>query len=139
MNDPHVESLIYRIKHNAGVDYANAPPLEHSDLGFSVRIENGEAKIRMIDHHATAENARAAVEPFLRAWELTAYLEAGPGEWQFVYDHSNVVDRKPTSNKKFMLPPCSNLYRCSISPMPNASGRAIRHRPRESCVMRRSI
>jgi hypothetical protein len=96
MNDPHVETLFYQIKHNDSVDYANAPPLEHFEPGFSIRIENGLAQISIIDHCATTEAARAAVEPFLRAWELTAALQVGPGEWQFVYDRANIVERNPT-------------------------------------------
>ena len=63
--------------------------------GFSVRIADGTAQIDMIDHHATSEAARAAVEPFLRAWELSAALQQGPGEFQFVYDSARVIDRDP--------------------------------------------
>jgi hypothetical protein len=95
MGDPHVESLFYRIKHNDGVDYARASPLEHREPGFSVRIENGSAQIDMTDHHAAVQDARAAVEPFLRAWELAAALKFGPGEFQFDYERANIVDRKP--------------------------------------------
>jgi hypothetical protein len=95
MNDPHVESLYYRIEHG-DVDYAKAPPLEHQQPGFNVRIENAHAQIDMKDQHAAIAEARGAVEPFLRAWELAAALNFGPGQWQFVYDRANVVDRNPT-------------------------------------------
>jgi hypothetical protein len=96
MNDPHVGSLFYRIKHDDGVDYAKAPPLEHCEPGFSIRIENGQAQIDMTHHYATVQDARATVETFLRAWELTTALKVGPGEWQFIYDRANVIDRNPT-------------------------------------------
>ena len=95
MNDPHVESLYYRIEHG-DVDYAKAPPLEHQQPGFSIRIENARAQIDMTDHHSAIAEARGAVEPFLRAWELAAALNFGPGQWQFLYDRANVVDRNPT-------------------------------------------
>jgi hypothetical protein len=65
MNDPHIEALHYRIKHASTVDFENAPPVEHPGPGCSVRIENGEVKITMKDHHPTIEDARDAVEPFL--------------------------------------------------------------------------
>ncbi len=53
MNDPHVEALHYRIKHAVSVDFDKASPLEHEEPGFSVRIEKGQAKIVMKDHHPT--------------------------------------------------------------------------------------
>ena len=96
MNDPHVEALHYRLKHSEGVDYAKAKPLEHQEPGFSIRIDNGRADIAMKSHYATAQAARDEVEPFLRAWELSAALKSGPGEIQFDYENASIVDRKPT-------------------------------------------
>ena len=95
MSDLHVEALFYRVNHAEDVDYEKAPPLRYQGAGFSVRIADGTAQIDMIDHHATSEAARAAVEPFLRAWELSAALQQGPGEFQFVYDSARVIDRDP--------------------------------------------
>jgi hypothetical protein len=96
MNDPHVESLLYRIEYANDVDYVKAPPLEHQEPGFNIRIENARAQIDMRDHYAAVQEARAAVEPFLRAWELAAALKFGPAKWGFVYDCANVIDRNPT-------------------------------------------
>ena len=91
MSDLHVEALFYRVNHAEDVDYEKAPPLRYQGAGFSVRIADGTAQIDMIDHHATSEAAPAAVEPFLRAWELSAALQQGPGEFQFVYDSARVI------------------------------------------------
>lgn len=96
MNDPHVQTLHYRIKHKDGVDYAKAPPLDDKQPAFTVRIEEGRAIIHMQSHHTTADEARAVVEPYLRDWELSAILERGPGEIEFVYEHADIIDRNPT-------------------------------------------
>ena len=96
MNDPHVEALHYRIKHADSVDFDKAPPLEREEPGFSVRIENGHVTIVMKEHHPTAESARAVVEPFLRAWELQSALFSAADKFEFAFQNSEVIDRRPT-------------------------------------------
>jgi hypothetical protein len=96
MNDPHIEALHYSIRHAEHVDYDNASTLSHDTAGFTVRVQNGCAEVIMKNHHASVETARVEVEPLLRAWELTAALEYGPGEFEFGYERAIVVDRNPT-------------------------------------------
>ena len=96
MIDPHVEALSYFIKHFDRIDYAGAEPLEYQKPTYTVRIAAGRADITMKTHHATADSAREEVEPFLRAWELTAALELGPGQFEFVYHQPKIVDRAST-------------------------------------------
>jgi hypothetical protein len=96
MNDPHVDALHYSIRHSEDVDYDNASPRTVDTPGFAVRIENGRAEIMMKSHHATDDTARAEVEPFLRAWELTTALEFGPGQFDLAYDRATIIDRNPT-------------------------------------------
>jgi hypothetical protein len=95
MNDPHVVALFYKIKHVDDVDYDRAPPLTHSQAAFEVHIERDQAEVRMKDHYATVDSARAMIEPFFRAWELSAALRRGLGELEFQYDRANVIDRSP--------------------------------------------
>jgi hypothetical protein len=95
VNDPHIEALIYRIGHKESVNYANAAPLEHAESDFIIRIERGRARIEMQTDYVEVSEARAAVEPFLRAWELLAGLNYGPGEFEFVYEKANIIDRSP--------------------------------------------
>jgi hypothetical protein len=97
MNDPHVETLFYRIEHSEGVDYSKEPLLELPEPKFTIYIENKSARIDMRDHYAAEQDARDVVEPFLRLWELTAALNRSPGQWQFFYDRANVIDRNPPS------------------------------------------
>ncbi len=96
MNDPHVVALYYNLKHAEHVDYDKAGRLEHNQPGFRVTLEEDRAQISMTAHHATAEDARAEVEPFLRQWELTAALQFRPGEFEFSYVNADIIDRDPT-------------------------------------------
>jgi hypothetical protein len=95
MNDPHIEALHYRIKHASTVDFENAPPVEHPGPGCSVRIENGEVKITMKDHHPTIEDARDAVEPFLHAWELPWGLCQPDEKFEFTFLNGELIERNP--------------------------------------------
>jgi hypothetical protein len=96
MNDPHVAALYYRLSHRDHVDYSKTRPLSHDEAGFRLRMERGKVEIQLTGHHATVDSARAAVEPFLRAWELSAALQFGPGEMRFIYDRPKLIDRHPT-------------------------------------------
>ena len=97
MNDPHVAALHYRINHADTTDYDNAPTLEHQEAEFSIRIEKGKATTTMKGYYATSEAARALVEPFLRAWELSAALVDASDNFEFVFEASEIVDREPAS------------------------------------------
>jgi hypothetical protein len=96
MNDPHIEALHYSVRHAEDVDYDKARPLSHDTPGFTVRVENGHAEVTMKSHHSSVETARSEVEPFLRAWELTAALQFRPGDFEFVYHRATIIDRNPT-------------------------------------------
>jgi hypothetical protein len=70
MNDPHVEVLYYKLEHGEHVDFSKAVPLTHEERDFSIHLANRCAQITMKTHFPSLQEARAAVEPFLRAWEL---------------------------------------------------------------------
>jgi hypothetical protein len=95
MTDPHVVSLTYRIDKAETVDFDRAPPLPPIDRGaFRVTIDAYKAKVEMVDHFASVDEAKRAVQPFLRAWELNADLRAPYEEFRFVYEMAEVVDRE---------------------------------------------
>jgi hypothetical protein len=96
MNDPHVKSLHYSITHSEGIDYTNAPPQEGKHDAFTVRIEGGQATATMTDHFATPAAARAIVDPYLRAWELSSALSDWSG-FKFVFERADISDPSPTS------------------------------------------
>jgi hypothetical protein len=103
MNDPHVAALHYTVGHADHVVYDNAQPLTYDTPGFTVQVENGRAVVTMKTHHATEEAARAEIEPFLRAWELSAALKSRPGEFELVYAKSTIVDRQPTPGTRVVV------------------------------------
>ena len=84
----------------------------------------------MKSDHVTADSARMEVEPFLRAWGLTAALELGPGQFEFVYDRSKVVNRASIPATRLVEGSCSCAIeiteaRPSKYPDPPPSGIAI--------------
>jgi hypothetical protein len=95
MNDPHVTALHYSVIHGDWVDYTQAKPFDHDEPGFHVHVENLHVRFDMKDHYATQDAARAAVEPFIRSWELSQALENRPGAFELRFDSSNIVDRNP--------------------------------------------
>ena len=95
INDPHVESVTYRVVKPDYVTYHNPSPVAGELPGFRYRLEDGVVTAEMKEHHATVEAARECVEVFLRAWELDAALAADKNEFGFAFQRSNVVDRTP--------------------------------------------
>jgi hypothetical protein len=93
MNDPHVKELHYRLIHDEHVDYEEAPPLEHETDAFYVRVADGRAVFLMKEHYAATAAARAVVDPYIRAWEIDAGLEYGPGVFALEFERAVVIDR----------------------------------------------
>jgi hypothetical protein len=92
MNDPHIQTLHYSIGHADDVDYNKAHPISHDTPSFTVNIEDGRCEVTLKTHSATVAAARAEVEPFLRAWELTAALQFRPGDFELRDEHHWLQD-----------------------------------------------
>jgi hypothetical protein len=95
-SDPHVISLTYQITHADHVDFKMTSPRTADRAAFRVTLDGGKARVEMIEHFASAEEARAAVKPFLDAWELAADVEHPEDRLRFVYERAEVVDRSPS-------------------------------------------
>lgn len=95
MRDPHVEALYYRLETGQQLGFSNPPPMERETNAFSLRLADGQLKVRMKDHYATDIAARLAVEPYLRSWEIATALQHGPGAMTFVFERADVIDRDP--------------------------------------------
>jgi hypothetical protein len=95
MNDPQVVALIYEVRHSRSVNYDKAKPLIYEAPGFSVRVENDQARFEMKGHFASVEAARSEVSPFVRQWEVSAALDGGPEEFDLVFKDAEIVDREP--------------------------------------------
>ena len=96
MNDPHVVALLYRVDHGKLVDYSEAEQLVHDESAFRLEVKDNQVRFELKDHYASEENARNAVENYIRNWESDACLEKGPDSFRLNFDRSEIIDRNPT-------------------------------------------
>jgi hypothetical protein len=91
----HVVSLRYSLKANEQYSYKEPLPVEFETGEARFRLADGELKCDMKKHFASGEDARAAVEPALRAWEVDADLRRNRGDLRFKFERAEVIDRSP--------------------------------------------
>ena len=103
MNDPHVESLEYKLETDDTLRFDNPDPLEGDAGRFTYRLADSVLTVTMKDHYATEEEARAAVYRFVRAWELDYALEHGRRALWFTFTRSSIIDRKPIPGAPVIL------------------------------------
>jgi len=95
MNDPHVEALVYRIEHAEGVTFDEAESEEFETSEFTGRIADGTVRFAFKGHYSNVQEARAAIEPFIRVWETWDALRPELSGFRLIYSTSEVVDRNP--------------------------------------------
>ena len=95
MNDPHVKAIHYFVEHDDSVDYRDAAPLVYDDELFCIRADKGEVTLEPKNHYATEEEAKRAVEAFVRRWEFEAALSARSGAFRLLYAGVDIIDRSP--------------------------------------------
>ncbi len=96
MNDPHVAALLYRVEHGESVSYKEAETLVLEEPTFRLEVKDNQARFELKNHYATEEEAREAIEDYIRAWEFSACLESGPDSFQLKFHKAEIVDRNPT-------------------------------------------
>ncbi len=96
MNDPHVVALLYRVEHGESVDYSEAEPLVREEPAFRLEVKDNKVRFELKDHYASEEDARNAVEDYIRDWEFDACLEKGPDSFRLKFDRAKIIDRNPT-------------------------------------------
>jgi hypothetical protein len=104
MNDPHVESLKYNLKLPEYVAFQDPPPFHLDTSGYTLDIENDVLTVTMKDHYSKENDARAVVEPFLRAWELDDGLKLGRPSLTFRFAKAVLKDRAPTPGNETVVP-----------------------------------
>ena len=95
MNDPHVETLRYDLITDDSISYADGAKADGEETDFKWTLNRNCLIIEMKQHCATEDAAIAVVGPFLRRWEIDAGLNLGPGELNFRFTGSTIVDRSP--------------------------------------------
>jgi hypothetical protein len=93
--DPHVQALRYALKTDASLRFEDPPPLEHETDAFRLLLDQGKLRVEMKEHHPTVASARAAVDRYLRGWELDFQLRHGRRSLWFDFEDSELVDRDP--------------------------------------------
>ena len=97
MNDPHVEALYYRfVTEDDSDDFSQAAPLSGSLGDFDFTLADGHLVARPRLHFASADDAIAALEPHLRAWEQSSLVSRYHYAFRFRYLHPHLIDRAPT-------------------------------------------
>jgi hypothetical protein len=95
MRDPHVTHLHYTVGAGPGLSYASPQPMAFANALGSFCIIDDQMVFEPAEHFAAEGEARAAVEPFLRAWEVEADLNRNLGTVRFRFQRGDVVDRDP--------------------------------------------
>ena len=95
MNDPHVTALHYWVEHNDSVDYDKAPLLEFENDLLHLRLDKRSLTIKPQEHYSSEEEAKKAVEGFVRSWEFSAAVDAGTNRFSLKYLGADLYDRNP--------------------------------------------
>ena len=95
MNDPHVTALHYWVNHDDSVDYTDADPLQYEHELFHLEANGRNVLVKPKDHYASEEEARTALEGFIRYWEFEAALDFGSNRFSLSYMGRDVADRNP--------------------------------------------
>jgi hypothetical protein len=99
IHDPHVIALHYRLETGPQLTFRNPPPLEHDTSTFTLLLAEGLLRVEPKNHFGTAEEARVAVGPYLRSWEIATAFRDGPGAIRFAYEWAEVIDRAPAPSR----------------------------------------
>ena len=95
INDPHVRAINYFIGHDDRVDYRDAAPLSYESDLFHVQADKGQVILEPKNHYATEEEAKEAVEGFVRRWEFESALRVGSAAFKMMYAGVDIIDRNP--------------------------------------------
>ena len=95
MNDPHVDKLHYKVSSGEGISYDDPDPLSDSNELGTFELREGRLSFELVDVFAEVDDARSAIEPFLKSWEIEADLRSGIGSIRFTFERADVIDRDP--------------------------------------------
>lgn len=95
MRDPHVQKLYYEIGSGEGISYKDPEPVTFSNQLGVFDLCDGKLSVAPTEHFANEDDARQAIEPFLRAWEIEADLNSNVGMIRFEFARADLIDRDP--------------------------------------------
>ena len=92
---PRVAVLTYRILADDHYDYPRSAKLDGELRGFRFELRHHKAAFVPLERIRSEDEARALLEPQLRAWTLDAALRHGPGSLRFEFVASHVQKAAP--------------------------------------------
>ena len=96
MNDPQVVALIYTVEPVKAGRYDKAGLLRFSDSPeFDLTVEDKIARFEFKKFYAYADEAREAIEPFIRHWEFKVEMRVRSDSFRLRYKEAEIVDRNP--------------------------------------------
>ena len=95
MRDPHVTAIRYKVGSVETISYDNPKPMSFSNHLGEFSLSNGTLRITPAEHFADEKETRTAIEPFLRAWEISTDLNSNFGMIRFEFECVELVDRAP--------------------------------------------
>lgn len=76
MRDPHVQVMHYEVSSGEGISYTDPEPISISNHLGTFDLGDKKLRIAPTEHFSDEDEARRAVDPFLRAWEIEADLNS---------------------------------------------------------------
>lgn len=95
MRDPHVQAMHFAVGSGEGISYRDPEPVSFANHLGSFELADGKLTIAPVEHFSDEEEARRAIEPFLRAWEIDADLTLNLGMIRFTFERVELIDRDP--------------------------------------------
>ncbi len=108
MNDPHIDSLLYKLILKQGVDFLRAPQLEEETEDFIFFLSSQEAIFKMKTHFSCEDEAKKIVDEFLNIYRISLELEYFD-DVKFAFKSSNIIDRKPSSSATLKICSTSSI------------------------------
>lgn len=95
MRDPLVKALYYDVSSEGLVSYKNPEPLSISTGLGEFNISEGLLTVEPNEHFSNEDEARSAIDPFLRSWEIEIDLKSNIGSIRFKFQRSEIIDLDP--------------------------------------------
>jgi hypothetical protein len=95
MRDPHVSALYYDVGSGEGIHFGDPPRVTLTNHLGTFELVNGKLIIQPADHYSNGDEARAVMDPFLRAWVVNADLTHNIGAITFKFASVHKIDRSP--------------------------------------------
>lgn len=97
MNDPHVVRLHYLVRLPELVSFKDPALVTWTTPEGDLTLDADHASIELVNHYATEDDARIALQPYLEAWEIWAGLTSSYDRrlLSFEFRKAEIVDRAP--------------------------------------------